>query len=168
MKIKSTLLFFIFLGVLTGFYSCKDSEKEGDVEFEEDVDLVDTIKDENNPAIWVYDYNQDIPVKNRDVLKENFAAKDGIDFLNAQNENVQLVFSEIQGDTLFVTIPESTMLTQQMGTTGADEYLSVATFTLTEVETINYVHFEFIEGDHARPGTYNRQYYIDRNKKRFQ
>ena len=53
---------------------------------------------------------------------------------------------------------------QQMGTTGADEYMSVITFTLTELKGVRYVNLDFEEGDHASPGTYNRQYYIDRNR----
>ncbi len=52
-----------------------------------------------------------------------------------------------------------------MGTTGADDYMSTTTFTLTELRGIKYVNFAFEEGDHAVPGTYSRKYYIDRNKR---
>jgi hypothetical protein len=55
-------------------------------------------------------------------------------------------------------------ITQQMGTSGADDYMTTTTFTLTELKGIKYVNFDFEEGDHAVPGTYSRQYYIDRNK----
>jgi hypothetical protein len=47
-----------------------------------------------------------------------------------------------------------------MGTTGARAFLSVATYTLTELKGIHYVDFDFIEGDHAVPGTYNRGEFV--------
>ncbi len=63
---------------------------------------------------------------------------------------------KVSFDTAFIDIDNSDYLTQQMGTTGADEYLTKLIFTLTELENINYVKLNFMEGDHALPGTYER------------
>jgi len=43
-----------------------------------------------------------------------------------------------------------------------------ATFTLTELEGVEFVDFDFKVGDHAVPGTYSRQQFLDeimRNKR---
>ncbi len=43
-----------------------------------------------------------------------------------------------------------------MGTAGAQSYIATITYSLTELAEINYVNFDFKEGDHALPGTYKR------------
>ncbi len=171
MKKPHNTLIFIFLILFTFTIACKDSKKESEEEInvtEENVIVFgEAILDENDPSVWIYDYDADIPVKNREVIKDTLSLQEWVDFFNAQNEKVHLEFLKHNGDTLFVKIPESTVLTQQMGTAGADGYLSIATYTLTESQLVNFVHFDFEEGDHAMPGVYSRQYYIDRNKERF-
>ncbi len=165
---SNNILSISILIMFTLTIACKDSDKKNEMEIKENTTIFgDAIIDENDPSIWIYDYDADIPVKNREVLRDTLSAKQWIDFLNDQNEKVRLEYIKQNGDTLFVIIPESTALTQQMGTTGADGYLSVATYTLTESKQVNFVHFDFQDGDHAMPGVYSRQYYIDRNKERF-
>lgn len=172
MKINQPLVYLIIVLISISFFSCKDSKKKNEEksieESNETIDVSEAANDETNPAQWIYDHNADIPVKSTEILDIGITPEELIDFLNTQNENVKLEFSKHSGDTLFVKIKESTFLTQRMGTTGADAYMSVATYTLTEAENVNYVHFDFEEGDHAIPGTYSRKYYIDRNKERFQ
>jgi hypothetical protein len=63
---------------------------------------------------------------------------------------------KVNFDTAFIAIDNSNYLTQQMGTTGADEYLAKLTFAVSELEGINFVDLNFLEGDHAVPGTYER------------
>lgn len=79
-----------------------------------------------------------------------------IRFLNTRNPNVQLQFVKQSGDTLYISIPESTYLTQQMGSTGAEMYLAESVYNLTEIPGIHNVRYDFEEGDHAEPGVYNR------------
>ena len=55
-------------------------------------------------------------------------------------------------------------LTERMGSTGAEEYLAAATFTLTEYKGIKSVRFLFEEGDHAVPGIYSRESFLKRWK----
>jgi hypothetical protein len=74
-----------------------------------------------------------------------------------QKENYPFArLAKVNFDTAFIVIDNSNYLTQQMGTTGADEYLAKLTFSLTELESINFVNLNFEEGDHAVPGTYER------------
>jgi hypothetical protein len=71
--------------------------------------------------------------------------------------NLKLVFLKTSGDTIYVKIPDGTYLTQQMGSTGPRLFLSGVVYTLTGLNGINYVNFDFEEGDHAAPGTYSRE-----------
>jgi len=48
-----------------------------------------------------------------------------------------------------------------MGSTGAEEFLAAATFTLTEYDNIKAVNFIFEGGDHAEPGIYSRETFLN-------
>jgi hypothetical protein len=85
-----------------------------------------------------------------------------ITFVNSLYPNVQLVFIKTSGDTVFLKIPEAAYLTQQMGSAGPTMYFANAVYNLTEIPGIKYVHVDFEEGDHAQPGTYNRDNFTDK------
>lgn len=123
--------------------------------------ISDTIK-----CIWLYDYATEIPVRHTKVNPDTLTPKKLLDIINnycGQNKII-LDLVKVSNDTIYVTIINSTYLTQSIGTTGADDYISTTVYTLTELKSIKYVNFDFEEGDHAQPGTYGRQYYIDRIK----
>jgi hypothetical protein len=84
-----------------------------------------------------------------------------VTFLNNNFPHVQLVIEKICGDTLFLKIPQSTYLTQQMGSSGPTTYFAEAVYNLTEITGIHYVSFDFEEGDHAQPGTFSRDSFKD-------
>jgi hypothetical protein len=84
-----------------------------------------------------------------------------ISFLNSNNQHVQLQFVNTSGDTIYIKIPEATYLTQQMGSTGPTYFFANAVYNMTEVPGYKYVNFDFEEGDHASPGTYNRDSFKD-------
>lgn len=179
MKKFLNILKFTMLLFFTCTISCKDSQKK--VPVEKPVETYDTkpvLESEDSvkyrkALLPVWEYNADpgveMPVKLREIDTESTTAQELIDILNFQNEGkVYMKYLKLSGDTLYVKIDESAYLTQQMGTMGADAYLSVATYTLTELDYVNAVHFDFKEGNHAIPRAYSRQYYRDRNKERFQ
>ena len=62
----------------------------------------------------------------------------------------------VREHTVSVKVLDATRLTQGLGSTGAQEYLAQVTFSLTSVPGILDVNFEFEEGDHASPGTFDR------------
>jgi hypothetical protein len=85
-----------------------------------------------------------------------------VTFLNNNYPNVQLVIVKTTGDTLLLKIPQSTYLTQQMGSSGPTTYFAEAVYNLTEIPGIHYVNFDFEEGDHAQPGTFTRDSFKDK------
>ncbi|UKN03457.1 hypothetical protein K6119_08015 [Paracrocinitomix mangrovi] len=121
---------------------------------------VNDINSSEDLTIWTYD-----PVKDTILLNEEFPIESlHLDqILEIQNSNydnkVFLEYSKKSNDAIFVKIQDSKFLTQRMGSTGAYEYMVSATFNLTELPDINFVNFDFEIGDHASPGTYNRNHF---------
>ncbi len=91
------------------------------------------------------------------LLPDTVSAQSLVDAVNFQWPDVQMTYQKTSGDTLFVSIPQSAYLTQQMGSTGAVGYLGLSTYVLTDIKGIRFVKFDFAEGDHAAPGTYSRE-----------
>lgn len=120
--------------------------------------------DESNSAhsIWIYDCMVDTIKQVRHIKTDSLKYDNLINILNDKySQKVKLDFERISEDTIYVKIKNSEYLTQSMGTTGADEYMIEATFTLTELSKIQFVNYDFETGDHASPGTYSRKYYLD-------
>jgi len=72
----------------------------------------------------------------------------------------KLKLKGIKGQVVEVEVINDEHLTQRMGSTGAEEFLASATFTLTEYDKIKFVNFIFEGGDHAEPGLYSREYFL--------
>ena len=107
--------------------------------------------------LWTYDYQADKLIRIDSSQSRPHSIDDAINIINKSYEGkVNLRFVAQNSDTLIVKIEQPQFLTQQMGSSGARAYLTLATFTLTEQTGIKYVTFDFHEGDHATPGTYSR------------
>jgi hypothetical protein len=65
-------------------------------------------------------------------------------------------YSGQKGGIAFISIGDAEMLTQNLGTTGAQSYLAAVTFTYCSLKEINCVEVEFKAGQHAFPGRYCR------------
>ncbi len=108
------------------------------------------------PGIWVSsDYLR--PVYGR---RPRQAKVEGvIEELNEQHRrynNPLLVLKQVDGRTLVVGISNDLKLTTQMGSSGAQDYLQTAAYSLTSLNGVDCVKFEFEEGDHASPGRFCR------------
>lgn len=84
-----------------------------------------------------------------------------IRYLNSRNTNVQVQFVRQSGDTVFLSIPEATYLTQQMGSTGPEMFFAESVYNLTEIPGVRFVRYDFEEGDHAQPGVFTRDSFKD-------
>ena len=109
---------------------------------------------------WVYEYDEDVQDFRLRQLRENHkgstSSMDIEAMINNNWPNVQVEVYDRKKDTVFVAISSSAYLTQQMGTAGADAFMISTTFNFTELHQVNYVFFDFEEGDHAVPGLYSR------------
>jgi hypothetical protein len=66
-----------------------------------------------------------------------------------------------EGQVVHVEVINAEHLTQRMGSLGAQEFLATATFTLTEFDGVDAVRFVFEPGDHAMPGVYTRESFLE-------
>lgn len=76
--------------------------------------------------------------------------------INKTWPRVQIKYLGTSNDTALISIPDSEILTQQMGSAGADGFMVSTVYSFTEINGIKHVSFDFEAGDHASPGVYNR------------
>ncbi len=120
----------------------------------------DAVTDPSAP-LWSYDYDTTIQdfrlTRLRTVDSDTLNVATVFSILNNTWPNINLVHQKTSNDTIFIYIPSSEYLTQQMGSTGPVQFFVAATYSLTELEGIRYVYYQFQPGDHAEPGVYSRE-----------
>jgi len=70
---------------------------------------------------------------------------------------LKLTLQKTEKPVAVVEITNEKYLTEKMGSSGAQDYLAAATYTLTENPGITTVEFVFHAGEHAMPGPYTRE-----------
>lgn len=109
---------------------------------------------------WDYRYdtisNESIPIQVRPVDPDTLTENDIEALINRAWPEVPIRWVTTSADTAFIEILDSHILTQQMGSAGATQFLVVVTYSFTEIPGIRFVSFAFEEGDHAVPGIYHR------------
>lgn len=118
-------------------------------------------------VIWIYDYNQQTEeyeaTQLRPVDKETLTGETLEQIINKAWPGVQIKFVRTSNDTAYISIADSKVLTQQMGSAGAESFMISTTFSFSELKDIHFVSFDFKEGDHGVPGVYNRNSW-DKNR----
>ena len=115
------------------------------------------IVSENAYYIWEVNMEKRTLKKNPALGSSNANVDSVINGLNMQYENILLEKTGIKKDTLQLKIESSDFLTNQMGSSGPDQYLAQAVINLTSVPGIKYVQIDFKEGSHASPGVWSRK-----------
>ncbi len=152
-KIASILSCTLFLACNGPTQNNSDSKSE---QKKQSYSNTDSLPVDDSP-IWSYDYNADTLIRLDSNRSNTVTATEAINIINKTYQGkVTLTLVGQGADTIKVKIEHPEVLTQQMGSTGAQAYITLATFTLTEQTGVNYVTFDFKEGDHASPGTYSR------------
>src|SRR5690606_24890910 len=136
----------IFIGLLLLSTGCNQSTQQDSEQSSkaDDTTSLDTGRRTENPfiyipedAFWEYQYDTIIhdfkPVKIKEVTTDSLTAESVESIVNNTWPNVQVRYQKISGDTLFIEIPESAVLTQQMGTAGAKQFLASTTYSFTEL-----------------------------------
>ncbi len=157
----------LLLSLLIFIFSCNNDDSKSDAAAGDTTYITEESAKPSieNPVqfknlIWfpVFDSAKgDVVLKQqRQVSKDTLTADKLIKEINDSWEGIKLEFRKISHDTLYVAIPESAVLTRQMGSSGAYSYISSTTYTLTELKHIKFVNYDFEEGDHLAPGTMKR------------
>lgn len=116
------------------------------------------------PGYWTIE--DDFQTKERrPVLKKAFEKTENLPLLIEEEinknypppESPGLKFKKIEDNIAYIQILNGEMLTQRMGSSGAEGYIAMITFSFTSIENVSHVYlFGFPEGDHAAPGCYSR------------
>lgn len=156
----------LIIGLSFFMLGCANSTKDKHSIGYVDSSSIDNHKIENSlvyrqtKALWEYQFdtisNEFKPVKLRKFSRDTLSIQKIAEIINATWPKVQIKYLRTSKDTIFISIPESEVLTQQMGTTGADEFMISTTYSFTELYGIKYVSYDFEPGDHANPGVYSR------------
>lgn len=122
------------------------------------IDLyMNSITSDGAPGIWAVKDSNGASILYLAKPMNNARVKAMVDSLNAaKGDNPKMAYLKTECGTVFVKVIDSDLLTERMGTTGAESYLAAATYSFTSLQGIARVHFDFEEGDHASPGTYMR------------
>lgn len=92
----------------------------------------------------------------QNVKLDTLSSTQLVQLINNNFPDIHLDLVKISHDTVYVKIPDSKKLANEIGDTGAENYLASATFTLTELKNIKFVNIAMTPGDHAEPGVYSR------------
>ena len=162
---SSSIAFAILISFLLSCGSHNKEEKSyGDVEIADTVVESSTIPTgdsnhitKNKSLLWQVDDAQGFKLQKPGIPGiDKISAENLIQLINNNSDSIHLDYIKTSHDTIYVYIPHSEMLTSRIGSTGADIYMASATYSLTELKGINYINYDFEEGDHASPGVYTR------------
>ncbi|MBM3439303.1 MAG: hypothetical protein FJX94_00385 [Bacteroidetes bacterium] len=84
-----------------------------------------------------------------------------INGINSTYPEMQLRFNAVSKDTVLVELVEGKLLVNQMGSSGAEQYLSFAAMNLLEAKGIRFVKFSLPEGAHAKTSVWNTSDFTD-------
>ncbi|OGW38351.1 MAG: hypothetical protein A2X58_08650 [Nitrospirae bacterium GWC2_56_14] len=98
--------------------------------------------------------NKLVSTLNRSVEKSELSRANGDWDLS---ELPRITLRKTGPPTVTVEILNDKYLSEAMGSSGAQDYLAMATYTLTESPGIRSVEFVFEPGEHAMPGVYSRE-----------
>lgn len=170
-EVKSTYQLMKQLPIILGLTlllatSCNNHSKTNNEDLNKLSVDTNTIPDEENKdtsvftPLWEYQYDTIIKdfriVKLQELNNDTLTAESVVNIVNKSWPDVQVKYIKTSKDTVYISIPESTILTQQMGSAGAKQFMVSATYSFTELKGIKYVSFKFKVGDHANPGVYSR------------
>ncbi|HEY5369372.1 MAG TPA: hypothetical protein VIJ75_10295 [Hanamia sp.] len=131
-----------------------DSTTSGDIQADSSMTVI------NSNMIWTVDDKSTEKEKLKapnNAIPDSFSVAHVIQLLNQNFPDIRMELVKVSNDTAYVKIPDDKRLTQEIGNTGAENYLASATFTLTEMKNIRYVNILMEPGDHAEPGVYSRE-----------
>ncbi|HCS19162.1 MAG TPA: hypothetical protein DIW47_01130 [Bacteroidetes bacterium] len=160
-KIKS---FIVVLILMLGCDSPTNPKSDTTIPNDSSISEVGSAKDNKVPqseyastdALWGFDSNAFNLIKLRPFRNDTLTVESVEKIINTTWPRVQIRVQKRANDTLFISIPNSEILTQQMGSTGAHIFMVTTTYSFTEIQGIKYVSYAFKVGDHANPGIYSR------------
>lgn len=151
----------VVLMLVTAIFSCNNA---GDKKFPpantDSLAVEHTVVEQPDTVLFwtVDDYNK---IKTQ-VYKDTVDVTDPQSVVNGINSiyrDIHLLFIKQSNDTVYAKIDSAFTFTNDMGSSGAAEYLSTVVINLTTLNNVNFVNLDFPKGNHASPGVFSRKDY---------
>lgn len=161
----------ISLGLISMIVGCSSPQQDDRAKEDTDeiggIDSGSSVLSDPLEAIWGYEFNQHTEefevTQLRSVDSDTLTGETLEKIINNSWPKVQIRYIRTSKDTVYISIPDSKVLTQQMGSAGAESFMVSTTYSFTELNGVYHVSFDFEEGDHGVPGVYKRNSW-DRNR----
>lgn len=111
----------------------------------------------NTAGYYVWDVDAERKTLRKNERAASITADSVIYGLNKQYDDIVLEKTGFNKDSIHLRIPNSDYFTNQMGSSGAAQYLAQTVINLTSIPGIKFVHIDFKMGSHASPGTWSRK-----------
>ena len=152
--------FYISLTAVAAFsailmLACSGPDKPADTAAADSTAAEQTIIDQPDTVLFwtVDDYNKTKSQVYKDTI-EVTDPKSVVNGINSIYPDIHLEYIKQSNDTVYATIDSAFSFTNDMGSSGASEYLSTVVVNLTTLKNVNYVNLDFPEGSHASPGVF--------------
>ena len=156
----------LFLGIL---FSCSnnadnktadDSTRLREIPVDSgDVEIEELTKEDF--YVWKVD-NEEKTIRKNPKLGDDVLGVDTLIIgLNELYPRVQLEKVKLSNDTLYTRIKNADFLTEQMGSSGSEQYIAQAVLNLTSANGVKYVRIDFEMGSHAMPGVWSKEDFKD-------
>lgn len=162
---KFRILGILLIGLL--LFSCNNGSDNEEVIYETIRDTASLSSEEDSaltivhkPSLWVIDGTDAAAEKLKAPTDKNIESMSMQQITTEINQiytEIPLNYIKTSHDTAFVNISSAMHLTNEIGSTGAYNYMAMVVYNLTENKEVKFVNFKFTEGDHAAPGVYSRE-----------
>ncbi|MCC7526152.1 MAG: hypothetical protein IT250_15085 [Chitinophagaceae bacterium] len=157
---KFKLIFRLLPFAFIAFFACSAPDKPANITDSTGIAEAETIFEQPDTVLF-WTINSEKKAKIR-VYKDTVAITEPISIVNGINAiypSIHLDFIRISGDTVYAHIDSSFSFANDMGSFGAEEYITGVVLNLTMLPGINYVNLDFPEGSHAAPGVFAKSSY---------
>lgn len=151
-------LFFLSLAVISAWFLIPSCQSGGEEVINSEDSVVIIAPANNILPYWSVDIVSKTMKRDSMANWNALNADSLISGLNVRNPEIRLEKTDMRGDTIFLRIKDAIFLTEEMGSSGARQYLSDVVLNLTAVSGIDHISFDFMEGDHASPGVYGKKF----------
>ncbi|MGH2564613.1 MAG: hypothetical protein ACRDE8_18150 [Ginsengibacter sp.] len=162
------LVFYCIL--LLSMLSCNSGDKKNSslevitkdtvYEYADSLDTDSILFAKSKSLLWHADDSNSLKLQKPVVAGiDTMSVQNIIQLINNNYDSIHIDYVKTSHDTIYVHIPNSEMLTENIGSTGAEIFMASTTYSLTELKGIHFVNFDFKEGEHASPGVYDRSYF---------
>jgi hypothetical protein len=111
--------------------------------------------------VWQVDSDQKTIKQNPKLHEAALGIDTLITGLNEMYPRIKLEMVRLSNDTLYTQIREANVLTEQMGSSGSEQYIAQAVLNLTSARGVKYVRIDFEEGSHAMPDVWSKENFKD-------